>query len=175
MAKLNKQTSLKSKTPWLNTDGTKKTDREIAKLGEEWPPEIWNLYLESEVGTLADEHLVFYEDMDTDEILERSDVLRCLQDCRYHETLEAALLIALDQLSRTERTIITEAYWNQATDKEISKKLRKTQDNVRVLRSRAIKKLGHILVSPELKNRIFHFKNRENHQLQISQYKQRVS
>lgn len=175
MAKNNEQAAKSIIAPWLNADGTKKTDREISKIGEKWSSQTWNLYLESEVGTLKDENLVFYEDFDNQESLERSDVLKFLQNCKSHEALEQALIIALKRLSKTERVIIKEAFWNSGTDKEISRKLHKTQENVRVLKARAIKKLGQILVSNELKNRVLYFKNQKNDLLGIPEQKQRVS
>ncbi len=138
-------------TPWINTDGTRKSDEEIEKLGKSWSPNIWNRYLESEVGSLQDESLVFYGDMDTEDILDKAEVLKFLQEKQYHEKLESALLVALNQLSKTEREIIKEVFWNKLTDNEAAKKLNKTHLSIRVLKSRAVKKLGRILASQELK------------------------
>lgn len=138
-------------TPWLNADGTRKSDEEIELLGRSWSPNIWNRYLESEVGNLEDESLVFYGDMDTEEILERADVLKFLQEKQFHENVENALLVALSKLSKTEREIIKEVFWNKLTDNEASKKLNKPHLTIRVLKSRAVKKLGKILASKSFK------------------------
>ena len=163
---------MKNRTPWLNRDGTQKTDREILKLGQRWTPEIWNRYLDSELGTLQDEELVFYENMDTEEILERATVLKYLQEGKNYDELEKALLLALYELSKSERIIIKESFWKMATDKEIAERLNKTHKNVRVLKSRAIKKLGTILGSKKLKGEILHLKNSNRFDTIISLKKQ---
>ena len=146
------------KTPWLNFDGTKKTDAEIAKLGKSWSSETWNQYLDSEVGTLQDNKLQFVSAIN-DKILEKSTVINYLQDGRHYEELETALLLALSELSKTQRFIIKESFWKMTSNKKIAERLNKTQKNVGVLKSRAIKKLGQILSSQKLKDEISYLKS----------------
>ena len=31
--------------PWLNEDGSVKSDAEIRKAGQQWPPSVWQKYL----------------------------------------------------------------------------------------------------------------------------------
>ena len=157
MATLDEQT-IKNKTPWLNDDGTKKSEKEIRELGRAWSSEIWNQYLDSEVGTLEDKKLQFVPVI-TDEMLDKSHVLDFLNDGIHYEELETALLLALSELSQTERFIIKESFWKKTNNKEIAERLNKTQKNIGVLKSRAIKKLGKILSSQKLQDEISYLKN----------------
>jgi len=145
--------------PWLNADGTKKTDAEIEKSGRTWSSETWNRYLDSSVGTLRDDNLSFFHDMDTDEMSEKAIVIQCLNQGKYREELETALLIALDRLTNSEKFIIKESFWKGVHDKDIAKKMKSPHKSVRVLKSRALKKLGQILSGQQLKDEILHLKN----------------
>lgn len=145
--------------PWLNVDGTKKTDEEIERLGKNWSAEIWNHYLDSSVGTLRDGPLSFFHDMDTEEILEKATVIKFFHEKKYHEDLETALLIALDSLTSKERFIIKESFWKDTPDKDIAKKMESSHESVRVLKSRALKKLSKTLIGQELKDEILNLKS----------------
>jgi RNA polymerase sigma factor (sigma-70 family) len=160
MSYLNEQTTKGPQVPWLNADGTKKSEDEIKELGKTWSSETWNQYLDSDVGTLRDDELVFVPTI-TDETLEKSTVLHFLQEGKHYEDLEAALLLSLSQLTKTERFIIKESFWKMTSNKEISEKLNKTQKNVGVLKSRAIKKLGRILSSKQLSSEISYLKEHD--------------
>ena len=153
-----KSSKEENKTPWLNADGTKKTDEQIEEQGKNWSLETWNLYLDSSVGTLEDTRLSFLPDMDTNEILEKSKVINYLENGRHYEDIETALVFALFHLSKTERAVIKGAFWMMLSDKEIAEKLNKTHENVRYLKSFAIKKLRKILASKKLAQEIFHLK-----------------
>ena len=145
-------------TPWLNADGTKKTEKEIKELGKTWSSTTWNSYLDSEVGDLQDDRLTFFENMDTQDFSERSEVLKFLQDTKYYEGLETALSIVLDKLSPKERLIIRESFWKKSSDQEIAAKINSTHGSVRNLKHRAIKKIGKMLSSKELKEEVLDFK-----------------
>lgn len=160
MAKLNEQTSLNPKTPWLNADGTKKSEEKIKELGKAWSSETWNEYLDSEVGTLRDDDLVFVPQV-TDDTYEKSTVIHFLQEGKHYEELETALLLALSQLTKTERFIIKESFWKLTSNKDIAERLKKTQKNVGVLKSRAIRKLGKSLSSKQLKSEISYLKEHD--------------
>lgn len=161
-------------TPWLNADGTKKTDKQIEELGKNWSPEIWNFYLDSNVGILKDTRLSFLSNMDTEEMLERSEVIEYLEDGQHYKKLEVALLLALTELSRAERVIIKKSFWNLNSDKEIAKDLNKTHKNIRVLKSRALQKLRKILASTKLKNNIETLKSNNRLEQIIYQEKQLI-
>lgn len=171
MAKLNEQTSLNPKTPWLNADGTKKSEEEIKELGKAWSSETWNEYLDSEVGTLRDDDLVFVPQV-TDDTYEKSTVLNFLNEGKHYEEIESALLIALSELSRTERFIIKESFWKMTNTKDIAERLGKSSNTIRVLKSRAIKKLGQILSSQKLRDEILYLKNSGRLKTAISHKKQ---
>ena len=92
--------------------------------------------------------------MDTETITERVEVLKFLQESKYYDDLEMALLIALAKLSKTERIIIRDSFWSMLSDQEIAQQISSTHSSVRNLKHRAIKKLGHALSSKSLKKEI---------------------
>lgn len=166
-----KNSNKENKLPWLNEDGTKKTDAEIAQLGQSWSAQIWNEYLDSNTGTLRDDNLIFVSRV-TDETFEKSKVLNFLNEKDYYEEVETALLIALSELSKHERFIIKESFWKMNNNKEIAKGLGKSSNTVAVLKSRAIKKLGFTLSSQKLKNEISHLRQTGRLEKVISHKKQ---
>lgn len=166
-----KNSNSKNTLSWLNDDGTKKTDAEIAQLGQNWSAQTWDKYLDSSIGTLRDDNLIFISKI-TDETYERSEVLSFLNEKRHFEEIETALLIALSELSKNERFIIKEAFWKMNDNKEIAQGLGKSSNTVAVLKSRAIKKLGSILSSQKLKNEIYQLKNTGRLKKVISDKKQ---
>lgn len=157
MSYLDEQTTKGPQVPWLNADGTKKSEDEIKELGKTWSSETWSQYLDSEVGTLRDDELTFVPAV-TDKTLEKSTVLNFLHEGKNYEELETALLLALSQLTKTERFIIKESFWKMASNKDIAEKLGKSTNTVAVLKSRSLKKLAQILSSKQLRNEISHLK-----------------
>ena len=137
--------------PWLNGDGTVKSDEEIRRLGKDWSAETWDLYLRADVGTLDDDALCFFADMDTEFVLERHRVLDILKNREDYGGIRFALLLALDELSFMEKTVVEYSFWKGMEDRDIAEALGTTYGAVRVHKSHAVKKLGRILPSKRLK------------------------
>jgi len=167
-----KKSNEPTSTPWLNTDGSKKTDKEISQLGKSWSAETWSHYLDSSVGILNDESLVYFENMDTEMVYERAEVLNFLRDSKCYQSLEDALLVALEKLSTKERLIIRESFWQRLRDREIAIALNTTHSTVRNLKHRAIKKIGQFLTSQDVKKEVLALKRESLSSGLISKRKQ---
>lgn len=151
----------KFETPWLNFDGTKKTDSEIAELGKSWSPEIWSRYLDSNLGTLKDEELIFFPDMNSELMSQGFDLLNFLRQNRQYSVIKDAFELALDELSRMERRVIKKLFWENISTRELADDLKTSEVNIRVIKSRAIQKLKILLPSQEFKQKIKRQKSQE--------------
>lgn len=159
MAKFTEQTSLNSKAPWLNPDGTKKSDKEISRISKTWTPEIWNQYLDSDIGTLQDDELVFIPDMNSELITHGSDLLEFLRENNHYEVIEDAFALAIDELSRAERKVIKKLFWEDIPTQQLATELGTSEGNIRVIKSRALQKLKSLLPSQKLKQKLARHKN----------------
>ena len=159
-----------NETPWLNKDGSFKSDAEIIKLKKTWGKETWQRYLDADVGTVEDENLVFFPYMDTETMSEGSEFLAFLQRRRHHPNVHFALEMAFDGLSRAEKSVLEKYFWKEKTHSEIAKKLKISSSTVRVLKGRAIKKLKKILLSEKFTRKL-HSKKRKGKSKEKQQLK----
>ena len=136
-----------NKTPWLNKDGKVKQDSRIKKLGKKWPKETWEKYLDLSVGTLDDKNLIFSPCMDTELVNEGLDMLRFFQHRKYDASLRFSLELALDELSKAEKSVLEKYFLEEKSHSEIAIQLKITPTTVRVLKRKAVQKLKKILIS----------------------------
>ena len=158
--------------PWLNEDGTLKSDDETKELGRNWSAQTWDQYLKADIGTIEDESLMFYFDMDTEAMLERAQVSELLEEHDIYEEIEPALLLAMLDLSAMERSIIKGAYWQGLCDQDLAIKLSSTYGSIRVLKSRAINKISKILPSKKFRKKLATLKRKGKLESIINEQKQ---
>ena len=146
----------KSETaPWLNSDGSRKTDSEISKLGESWSAETWDSFLKDDVGTVGyDADTVSFPYMDTPTIASSSDLVKYLQNLDQYENLEEYLGYAIKTLSKREREFVELKYWKGMTQAEIARKFNVKDNTVSTIRRRALAKLKKCLCSDEFKQNV---------------------
>ena len=140
--------------PWMNEDGTKKTDEEIRELGKNWSAETWKRFLDADTGTTKDESLVFFADMDKIFGFGLHDTADTAEEHGGYGNLESALILAMDGLSPKEREIIARSFWKGVDDGGIAEKMGMATGAVWTNKSRAIKKLGGILPSRRFKTKL---------------------
>jgi RNA polymerase sigma factor (sigma-70 family) len=143
-----------TKIPWLNDDGTKKSDTEVSKLGESWSPDTWNSYLDSELGSLKDEELIFVPDMNSELMSQGFHLLNFLREHRQYVVIKDAFELSLNELSKAERWVIKKLFWENVSTRELADDLKTSTGNIRVIKSRAIQKLKKIIPSQEFKQKI---------------------
>ena len=145
--------------PWLNADGTRKSDEEIKRLGRNWSTETWDSYLQEDIGILKYDALRFFADMDTDFVLERAGVVDVLKRYGGHEHLKFSVAVAFEELTPMERDVLRCFFWGQMDDRSIAESMGKTYGHIRVCKSRAIKKLGEIFPSKRFKAKVRQLRN----------------
>lgn len=171
LRKSEKKAVITNTKPWLNSDGSRKSDKEIEELGRCWSTKTWNEYLDDDLGTIKDD-LSFFGNMDTSKVYERAEVLSFLQECEYHESLENGLLLGIMELSRLEKEILKLSFWRMLTDIEIAKELESTHGSIRTNKSVAIKKLAKILSSEKFQKKLKLLRKNKNLIRVIKQQKQ---
>lgn len=91
--------------------------------------------------------LTFVADMDTEEILEKGEILRFFQQRRYKPHLEAPLREALDGLPLKQMAVLHGIFWRSLTEKEVAREMNCTVNSVRILKSKGIKFLRKALIN----------------------------
>lgn len=139
------KTNSQKNKPWLNADGSIKTDQELKEISKKWRPSTWEAYLES-TETEWDESIFVI----SGEVEECSDqeyarhILNFLDKDQFPKAtkLKRVILYTLkDVLSPMEFQVINQRYWKSKTYPEISKKLGITESSARTYHARSIKKL----------------------------------
>lgn len=147
-------TTKKNLFPWLNDDKTIKSDEEILLISQNWTANEWDNYLKDTVGTLEDDDLSFFENMDTEVTYERADFLAWLRTTADYPHFQDALHLAMNSLSKRERDVIELRFWGDMQNKEIAKKLGVSISTVKTFRQRGLDKIEKELNSPRFKKRL---------------------
>jgi hypothetical protein len=149
-----KSPKLSSHFPWLNEDGSRKSDNEISELGQTWSAETWNRYLGEDIGQLDDDEMVFFPHVDTIAIHDGAELLDSLKEIDDYQKLRFAVPHAVDELSYKQKIVIKNIFWSNKTIEEVAIDLKMTNTSVRSLKYRAIKRLKEILPTEEFKEKL---------------------
>ena len=145
--------TLQKKT-WLNKDGNLKSDPEITMLGKSWPQETWDRYLDETLGSLDNDELVFFPYMDTETMREGKKILDEIRERGDYPSLRFAFKVALDELSKSERAVIKGCFWEGQDTPQIASQLKKSCANVRMIKTRALRKIREILPSSRFRKKL---------------------
>ncbi len=148
--------------PWLNINGSFKSDEEISLLGKNWSSATWNEYLDANIGKLNDDEMVFFPYMDSETILDGSNLLNMLNSVNEYPALKQALKLSLKKLTPKESNVIKMRYWDNKSYKEIATIMKVSPNTVKKFRQRAIEKLRKLLPSKEFRNQVKHLESKKN-------------
>ena len=148
--------------PWLNEDGTLKSDKEISRLGKSWNIQIWEEYLNFSTGVLDEQELVFFPYMNSQTMNNGNDLLEELREIQHYPVTQLALELAIDELKPLEQKIIKKLFWENVSSRELADEFKTTLGNIRVIKSRALNKLKKILPSKKLKKKLETHKSNQN-------------
>lgn len=141
--------------PWLNDDGSFKSDEEIQSLGKNWSAETWDSYLKVNVGDVeAEDHdLVFFPFVDTETVNFGAELLKTLRTQDDYENLPEAFEFALTFLSDREAQVIRMRYLKELSQEEISERLGVGINSIKSFRRKGLKKLRQLLPSEEFRTK----------------------
>ena len=168
------------KKPWLNEDGSLKSDAEIKKLGQTWSQETWTRYLDATMGKfdvwnkrlnamvgVPNKRVVFFPYMDTAAMASRAQFSDFISDSDKdsYPSLDSACQVAIKGLSKKERSVLKMIFWEEKSPSEIAKELKITPSTVRVLKMGALKKLREIFASESFLRKLRQKKKQEKTKL----------
>ena len=156
--------------PWLNKDGSLKSDDEIKELGQKWGQETWSNYLDATLGNLRYDRLAFFPNMDTDAVASRPQLVDFMAEREHYSRMKAGLQKAIESLSDMEKSLIDDLFWGEKSCAKIAREMKVSPSKVRVWKFRALKKLREILPSRELRRKLHgmakeEFQNKEERDL----------
>ena len=119
----------------------------------------WKRFLDEEVGRVEDDSLEYQYSMDTEEALEKSEVLRYFHDRRLDPVAELMLTTAFEELTPKEVAVIYGFFWKNMNAKAIAKQLKTTTADIHTAKWSALKKLKTVLASKKLNEKVLFKKN----------------
>ena len=144
--------------PWLNEDGSVKSDAEIRKAGRQWPSSVWEAYLATlEVGR-REEDVLSPAEMDEFSKEEGIGMMFSMASAKKHPHLKFALKASIHTLSPRQREIIVSHYWDGKTITEIAASMGVSQQSIRQNMKTALLKLRACLTSRALMKQVMFVK-----------------
>ena len=143
-----KRTLSNYERPWLNKDGSLKSDSEITRLGKTWSQEIWTRYLDTTVEPREEKKLAFFPYIDTGTMATKpqiSDFLSCGED--FDSDMKFVLQKAIKDLSKREKQVVKGIFWKGKSPVVLAKELKINPSTVYTLKSTALVKLQKMLSS----------------------------
>ena len=144
--------------PWLNEDGSIKSDAEIRKVNQQWPPGVWEAYLSTlEVGR-REEDVLSPAEMDTFSTEESTGMLFSMASRKKYSRLKFALKASIHTLSPRQREVIVSHYWDGKTVAEIAASMGVSEQSVRKTMKTALSKLRSCLTNSSLMKQVMFVK-----------------
>ena len=138
------------KRPWINDDGSRKSDAEISRLGQFWDEKTWERFLDEDVGKITDDgRFTVVEEPDAFSKEEYKTEKRGFSHAIADLKLAAVFNAAAEQLPPRERFILKRHFWDDSSLKEIAEETGLPPGTVRSTKRRSLKKLANILSSDE--------------------------
>ncbi len=140
--------------PWLNEDGSLKSDAELRQVGQQWPPRVWEAYLATlEVGR-REEDVLPPAKMDAFSTEKYAGMLFSMANHKKYRLLKFALNASISTLSPRQKEIIVSHYWGDKTVAELALSLGVTEQSVRKTIKTALAKLRVCLTNAPLLKQI---------------------
>lgn len=154
--------------PWINEDGTKKTDGEISRLGQKWDQKTWKYFLNEDLGTLRGysscilvPHICKSRAANNERSLWERDDGKYSQKFRGVD-LKSVFEVAFLELSPREEAILREFFWNERRSSDVARCFCMLPSSIRRTRKRILEKLRLILTSEDFKEKLLFYKNNKS-------------
>ena len=107
--------------PWLNGDGSVKSDAELRKEGRQWPPSVWEDYLATLEVRRKEDIVLPPSVMDKFSSQKHIRALFAMTDD--HPLLKLVLNTCVHKLTPKQRRVIVSRYWHGKSITEIAKEV----------------------------------------------------
>ena len=140
--------------PWLNEDGSVKSDAKIRKAGQQWPPSVWEAYLSTfEVGR-REEDVLSPAEMDNFSAEECAGMLFSMAEEEKHPLFKVVLNACIRELTTRQRNVIIAHYWDGKTITEIAASTGVSKQTISRTMQKALKNLKTNLTDTSFQRRI---------------------
>ena len=112
---------MKYTKPWLNVDGSSKSEEEIQMSCKDWCPEDWEEYLKTFEGELEEEVLEFPIKVEEYSFEDHKKFLDDTMSVNEFPMLESNLLEAMRELTLKQQIVLREYFWERRKMEEIRK------------------------------------------------------
>jgi len=117
------KTEARNRKPWLNADGTHKSDKEIQKIMHSWSARTWDDYLKNFEGEQQEILLDKPESIDNIPYFDLGSLCSTPEGRMQYPYFRHLLLAAMKQLSPRELLVVKMQFWHGKTAREIAKEL----------------------------------------------------
>lgn len=140
--------------PWLNDDGSIKSDAELREAGQNWPQSVWREYLATlEVGR-REEYVLSSSEMDTFSAEGCAGLLFSMASEERHHLLKVALNACILELTPRQRDIVIARYWKGKTITEIASATGTSKQSVSKTMKKALSEIKMHLTSGAIRKRV---------------------
>ena len=128
--------------PWLNEDGSVKSDAEIRKAGEQWPPSVWEAYLTTlEVRRRKGDVILPHIKMASFSTEQHISTVFSMANKQNLPLLKVMLNACIRELTPRQRDVIIRHYWDGKTITEIAASMRVSKQSVSKTMKTALAKI----------------------------------
>ena len=137
---------MKHEKPWLKSDGTHKSDREIKRSCKDWSPSVWENYLRT--VEIEQEEILLDDPLLTEEYSQEEHDLYCRSvfDVKDLPNLKEALLQAFEGLTSKQKQVLNQIFFEKMNLREVGYCIGISSHGVARIRDRALRSVGLILV-----------------------------
>ncbi len=140
--------------PWLNEDGSIKSDAKIRKEGQQWPPSVWEAYLSTlEVGR-REEDVLSPAEMDTFSTEQHISVAFSMARKQSYPLLKVMLDACIRELTPKQRDVVIRYYWDSKTVAEIAASMGVSKQAVRKTMKIALAKIKTNFTSSSFRRQV---------------------
>ena len=140
--------------PWLNEDGSVKSDAKIRKAGKNWPSSVWEKYLSTlEVGR-REEDVLSPAEMDALPTEAHISVMFAMASGEKHQMLSVVLDACIRELTPRQRSIIVGHYWEGKTITEMAANMGVSKQTVSKTMKKALANLKANFTNPSFQRRV---------------------
>ena len=141
--------------PWLNEDGSVKSDAEIRKAGQQWPPSVWQKYLATlEVERRKEDSVLPPYEMDMFSAEERISLVFSMAEEESYPLFKVVLNACIRELTPRQRNVIIGRYWKGKTITEIAASTGVSKQAVSKTMQKAMKNLKANLTDISFQRRV---------------------
>ena len=140
--------------PWLNEDGSVKSDAELREVNQQWPPSVWREYLATLEVRREEEVVLPPSEMDALSTEAHISLTFAMASGEKHHLLSVVLDACIRELTPRQRSLIVGRYWEGKTITEMAANMGVSKQTVSKTMKKALASLKDNLTNPSFQRRV---------------------